>query len=74
MEVFSPERMDEYETPRDRLYGRLDLEDLLQADRPRLRHFESLGISRDWMEPFRKLHRPHDVVEVRIGDGPKDRR
>jgi len=59
MEAFSLDRMEEYERLRDRLSEQLDLEDLLQADAPRLRHFESLGISRDWMTRFRKLHRQH---------------
>jgi hypothetical protein len=60
MEAFSLERMEEYEQLSALLKDRVELRDVIQADRPGLRHFEQeLGISRDHLERFRKLHRQH---------------
>jgi len=60
MEAFSLERMEEYERLSAQLRERVELRDVLQADAARLHYFErDLGIPRERLERFRKLHRQH---------------
>jgi hypothetical protein len=60
MEAFSLERMEEYERLSALLRCKVELRDVVQADRARLRHFEQeLGIPGEHLERFRKLHRQH---------------
>ncbi len=60
MEAFSLERMEEYEQLAAPLKGKVELCDVIQADRARLRHFATeLGIPGEHLERFRKLHRQH---------------
>jgi hypothetical protein len=60
MEAFSLERMEEYEQLAAPLKGKVELHEVIQADRARLRHFETeLGIPGEHLERFRKLHRQH---------------